>query len=126
MYAYRVRRDCLTQWLACVANVPVRAKRNNWPREGVSHSGRAENGALASFISLFFALAPFSALPECETPRCPIISFGSYENVCYTGKPFARCCVTHWAENLSALQGIVWNLKQRKIKPRNEIKCSFF
>ena len=38
----------------------------------------------------------------------------------------ARCYVTHWAvENLSALQGIVWNLKQRRIKSRNEVKCYF-
>ena len=35
----------------------------------------------------------------------------------------ARCYVTHWAvQNLSALQGgIEWNLKQRRIKSRNEI-----
>ena len=38
-----------------------------------------------------------------------------------------RCYVTHWAvENLSALQGIVWNLKQRGIKSRNGIKCYVF
>ena len=39
----------------------------------------------------------------------------------------ARCYLTHRAvENLSALQGIVWNLKQRRVKSRNEIKCYFF
>ena len=38
----------------------------------------------------------------------------------------ARCYVTQWAvENLSVLQGIVWNLKQRRIKSYDEIKCYF-
>ena len=39
----------------------------------------------------------------------------------------ARCYVTQRAiENLSALQGTVWNLKKRRIKSRDDIKCYFF
>ena len=35
--------------------------------------------------------------------------------------------VRHWAvENLSARKSIVWNLKERRIKSRDEIKCYFF
>ena len=38
----------------------------------------------------------------------------------------ARCYVTHWVvENLSALQGIVWNSKWQRLKSRDEIKCYF-
>ena len=41
------------------------------------------------FLRFLFALVPFSARPECDTPSGgPIISSGSYGNACYAGNCF--------------------------------------